>query len=200
MSVQQAKIDYITGVASDLFLRDGIASVTIKDVAVAAGIGEATLFRYFSTKQNLVLRAAERMSAEIRATYFDLTAAATGLGKLEAFYNSFLRIYLEHPAYYRFIFEFDATYEATVGLEEYEDTLLPYMQDYLDAYRLGRFDGTVREIEDVSLFYLTTTHALMGLCKKLTMDQIVLSQDKDGKREVEALIDLYIFRLKNLCV
>ena len=38
MSVQQAKIDYITGVASDLFLRDGIASVTIKDVARAAGV------------------------------------------------------------------------------------------------------------------------------------------------------------------
>jgi len=200
MSVQQAKIDYITKVAADLFLRDGIAAVTIKDVSMAAGVGEATLFRYFSTKQNLAMRAAGLMADEIHATYFDLSRADTGLGKLEAFYGNFLRIYLERPAYYRFIFEFDATQEVKGETKEYEDTLLPYMQDYLDAYRLGRFDGTVAEIADVSLFYLTTTHALMGLCKKLTMDQFVLSQDKDGRREVETLIDLIIFRLKNLCV
>ena len=200
MSVQQAKIDYITQLAADLFLQKGIASVTIKDVATAAGVGEATLFRYFSTKQNLVMRAAERMADQIHATYFDLSRASTGMDKLEAFYGNFLRIYLERPAYYRFIFEFDATHDATVGLEQYESTLLPYMQDYLDAYRLGIEDGTVREIEDVRLFYLTTTHALMGLCKKLTMDQIVLSQDKDGRHEVEMLIELIVYRLKNLCV
>ena len=200
MSVHQAKIDYITKIAADLFLQKGIASVTIKDVATAAGVGEATLFRYFSTKQNLVARAAGRMADEIHATYFDLTHADTGLGKLEAFYGNFLRIYLEHPEYFRFIFEFDATHDTAVGLEEYEDTLLPYMQDYLDAYRLGREDGTVGEIADVRLFYLTTTHALMGLCKKLTMDRIVLSQDKEGRREIEALIELIVYRLKNLCV
>lgn len=200
MSVQQAKIDYITQLAADLFLQKGIASVTIKDVATAAGVGEATLFRYFSTKQNLVLRAAGHMADQIHATYFDLSRAITGMDKLEAFYGNFLRIYLENPAYYRFIFEFDATHDATAGLKEYEDTLLPYMQDYLDAYRLGIEDGTVREIENVRLFYLTTTHALMGLCKKLTMDQIVLSQDKDGRLEVEMLIELIVYRLKNLCV
>ena len=200
MSIRTAKIDYIVHAAADLFLSKGIAAVTIKDVTQVAGVGEATMYRYFSTKQNLVLRAAGLMADEIRASYFDLTAASTGLAKLEAFYGNFLRIYLERPAYYRFIFEFDATAELQGGAAEYEQTLLPYMQDYLDAYRAGRADGTVREIEDVKLFYLTTTHAIMGLCKKMTMDRVLLEQDKEGEREIRMLIDLIVYRLKNLCV
>ena len=128
VSLQQAKIDYITRVAADLFLSKGIAGVTIKDITSVVGVGEATVYRYFGTKQNLVVKAAGRMADEIHATYFDLSAEHTGLGKLQAFYGSFLRIYREHPEYYRFIFEFDAAGEAMEELEEYEDTLLPYMQ------------------------------------------------------------------------
>jgi len=199
MSVQQAKIDYIVEAAADLFLERGIASVTIKDVAAQVGVGEATLYRYFATKQHLVLLAAQHLADGIHASYFDLTDARTGLDKLSAFYQNFLRIYLEHPEYYRFIFEFDATTPAKAGLAEYEKTLLPYSQDYMDAYLLGRKDGSVKEVEDVKLFYLTTTHALLGLCKKLTMDKVVLEQDAYGRQEVESLIRIIIYNLNNLC-
>lgn len=200
MSVQQAKIDYIVKVAVDLFLQKGIDAVTIKDVSTVAGVGEATIYRYFSTKQNLVLRAAGRMADDLHATYFNLEGATTGLGKLVAFYQNFLRIYREHPAYYRFIFEFDAMQQVAGELDEYESTLLPYMQSYLDAYALGRSDGTVKEMADVRLFYLATTHALMGLCKKLTMDRVVLKQDARGEEEIQMLIDVFIDRVTDLCV
>jgi AcrR family transcriptional regulator len=200
MGIQQAKIDYIIKVAAELFLERGIAQVTVKDITAVAGVGEATVYRYFATKQNLVMRAATLMAVEIRTSYFDLGVADTGLGKLKAFYDNFLRIYREHPEYYRFIFEFDATHEADGGLDEYEDTLLPYMQQYLAAYELGRADGTVAEIDDVQLFYLTTTHAVMGLCKKLTMGAVVLKQDRFGEQEIAMLIDTILYRLTNLCV
>lgn len=199
MGVQQAKMDYIVAVAADLFLREGIASVTIKDITAKVGVGEATMYRYFSTKQNLVVRAAGQMADKIHADYFDLSGAATGLDKLQAFYGNFLRIYRERPQYYRFIFEFDATIQPQ-GLEEYEDTLLPYKQGFWEAYRQGREDGTVRQIDDVDLFYFSTTHALMGLCKKLTMDSVVLKQDRYGEQEIETLIAIIIYSVKNLCV
>ena len=144
MSIQQAKINYIVKTAADLFLEKGIGAVTIKDVATQVGVGEATVYRYFATKQHLVILAAQQMADDIHASYFDLTKAQTGLDKLRTFYRNFLRIYLDHPEYYRFIFEFDATVQAQVGLEGYEKTLLPYLQDYMDAYQLGREDGSVQ--------------------------------------------------------
>ena len=52
-------------------------------------------------------------------------------------------------------------------------------------------------VDDIKLFYITTTHALMGLCKKLTVDSVVLKQDSYGKEEVEMLINIIIYSLKN---
>ena len=196
MSIKQAKVNYIISAATELFLQQGIANVTIKDVTSKVGVGEATIYRYFSTKQNLVISVAGLMANEIRTKYFDLSKEQTGIGKIEAFYNNFLKIFEEHPEYYRFIFEFDATVQMQ-ETSKYEENLLPYMQDFLAAYKLGLQDGTVKEIENVELFYLTTTHAIMGLCKKLTMNSVVLDQDKNGKEEVKILIETIIYRLKN---
>ena len=196
MSIKQAKIDYIVSIASELFLSKGIEAVTIKDITQKVGVGEATIYRHFSTKQNLVIHAAKTMADQIHTKYFDLSKATTGISKMETFYNNFLKIYEEHPEYFRFISEFDSIIKADGGLDQYEDTLLPYMEDYLNAYNLGLKDGTINKIDNIELFYLTSTHAVMGICKKLTMDSVVLKQDSYGKQEVEMLIDIILYKLK----
>ncbi len=47
MSLKDLKIKFVVDVATNLFLQDSINTVTIKDIAVAADIGEATIYRYF---------------------------------------------------------------------------------------------------------------------------------------------------------
>ena len=196
MSIKQAKIDYIVSVASQLFLSKGIESVTLKDIAKEVGVGEATIYRHFTTKQNLVMLAAQSMANDLHNKYFDLDDTANGISMIEAFYNNFLKIYEEHPEYYRFISDFDIMVHEDSSLEEYEYSLLPYMEVYLDAYERGLIDKTINKIDNIQLFYITTTHALMGLCKKLTKDSVVLKQDTFGKQEVEMLIDTIIYKLK----
>lgn len=44
----------IAGAALDLFAERGFASVTIADVAAAAGVGERTVYRYFPDKEELL--------------------------------------------------------------------------------------------------------------------------------------------------
>jgi AcrR family transcriptional regulator len=44
----------IAAAASDLFARDGYASVTMAQVATAAGVSDQTLYNYFPTKESLV--------------------------------------------------------------------------------------------------------------------------------------------------
>ena len=197
MSIKQAKVDYIISIASEMFLSEGIENVNIKDIANKADVGEATIYRYFSNKQTLVIYAAEKMAEKLHSDYFDLDDSTDGITMVEAFYNNFLKIYSEHPEYYRFISEFDVLIQENSQLENYEYTLLPYMEIFLDAYEKGLIDKSIRKVDDIRLFYITTTHALMGLCKKLTVDSVVLNQDKYGIEEVEMLINIIIYRLKN---
>ena len=197
MSIKQANIDYIISIASEMFLSEGIENVNIKDIANKADVGEATIYRYFSNKQTLVIYAAQKMAENLHNDYFDLDDSTDGITMVEAFYNNFLKIYSEHPEYYRFIAEFDAIIQENSQLENYEYTLLPYMEIFLDAYEKGLIDKSIKMVDDIRLFYITTTHALMGLCKKLTVDSVVLKQDKYGIEEVEMLINIIIYRLKN---
>lgn len=52
---RQAAIAEITKVAMDLFLERGFEATTFDDIATAAGISRRSLFRYFGTKEDIVL-------------------------------------------------------------------------------------------------------------------------------------------------
>lgn len=195
MSIKDAKIKYIVDGATELFLERGIAEVTIKDVARATGVGEATVYRYFTKKQNLVLSAAAKLGKESLKGFITLRGA-TGLEKLTDFYTVFLRVFIERTELYKFISEFDIYFAREGGdLSDYEKALLPFYESFSEAYEEGVLDGTVKEIADLELFYLTTTHALFGLCKKMASENI-LEQDRRGEEEIKLLLSIIVSNLK----
>ena len=55
---KQRKRDIILKAAEKLFLQKGIEKTTMNDIAQEAGIGIATLFRYFSKKETIILTVA----------------------------------------------------------------------------------------------------------------------------------------------
>ena len=65
MAIKDAKINYILDCAINVFLERSISEVTVHDIAVSAGVGEATIYRYFSTKQNLVCAIATELQNKI---------------------------------------------------------------------------------------------------------------------------------------
>ncbi|MCM4077548.1 TetR family transcriptional regulator [Paractinoplanes hotanensis] len=52
---RQAAIAEISAIAMDLFLERGFEVTTFDDIATAAGISRRSLFRYFGTKEDIVL-------------------------------------------------------------------------------------------------------------------------------------------------
>ncbi|HET6479754.1 MAG TPA: TetR family transcriptional regulator [Actinoplanes sp.] len=52
---RQAAILEVSAVAMDLFLERGFDATTFDDIAAAAGISRRSLFRYFGTKEDIVL-------------------------------------------------------------------------------------------------------------------------------------------------
>ena len=199
MSLKDAKMNFLVDMATDLFMSRSIQEVTIRDIAVSAQVGEATIYRYFGKKQALVVQAAMKLQDIVSSGYFQLDNKLNGYQKLEAFYLSYLSIFDHHRDFYKFLSEFDAymSVENTDVLNPYENAIDQYKSAYMSAYEQGLKDGSVKKQENIDLFYFSTTHAVLELCKKLAL-KAVLNQDLAIEKlgEVRCLIDIVLSNLK----
>ena len=199
MSLKDAKVNFLVDMATDLFMSRSIQEVTIRDIAISAQVGEATIYRYFGKKQELVVQAAMKLQSIVSSGYFKLDDKSNGYQKLEAFYLSYLNIFDQHRNFYKFLSEFDA-YMSTENkdvLNPYEDAIDQYKSAFMKAYEQGLKDGSIKEQENIDLFYFSTTHAILELCKKLAL-KAVLNQDLAIEKlgEVRCLINIVLNELK----
>ena len=201
MSLKDAKINFLVDIATDLFMCRSVSEVTIRDIAISAQVGEATVYRYFGNKQNVVIHAAMKIQGIVSEDFFKLEKGKTGYEKLTLFYQSYYEIFSKHPNFYKFLSEFDAYMagEQSDAINPYEEAIDSYKDFFMQAYKLGLEDGSVKEQKDVETFYFSTTHALLELCKKLASKKAVISQDKrlQKKGEVQCLIDVIVASIKN---
>lgn len=199
MSLKDAKVNFLVDMATDLFMSRSIQEVTIRDIAVSAQVGEATIYRYFGKKQELVVQAAMKLQGIVSKDYFRLDEKANGYQKLEAFYLSYLKIFDQHRDFYKFLNEFDSymSVENKDILNPYENAIDQYKSAFMKAYQQGLKDGSVKEQENIDLFYFSTTHSILELCKKLAL-KAVLNQDLVIEKlgEVRCLIDIVLSVLK----
>ena len=199
MTITDAKKNFIIDETLALFFERSISEVTMHDIAIRAGVGDATIYRYFSTKHNLVCAAATKLEKQIFDAYFDFRAATTGFERLSMFYQNYLKIFSSHREFFKFINEFDAYMldEGKTDSEDYASVLDLYKALCSEAYEQGLSDGSIMSVNDFDTFYYATTHALLELCKKLSAPDIV-RQDKSAnkEREIATLTELVLFKLK----
>ena len=200
MSFKDLKRDYIVDSAKKLFLSRSISEITIKDISSVSGIGEATIYRYFNNKENLVIAVSLSIQQDILKVPFS-EEQRSGIEKIQDFFELFRKIFVEHKDYFKFIAEFDTVYlnniknkenkEYSLGLDAFYDL-------FMSAYELGLKDKSIKEVENIKLYYYTCTHSLLELCKKLASTESGLKQDKEVSKvsEIEYLISLFISVLK----
>lgn len=83
------KRDHILAVAKRVFARDGFAAASINEVAREAGVSVGGLYRYFSTKDHLLLTLIERGVATLEETFDKiLDGSGTPLDRIEAVINA----------------------------------------------------------------------------------------------------------------
>ena len=202
MSLKDVKVNFLVDMATDLFMVRSISEVTIKDIAIAAQVGEATIYRYFGSKQNIVVHAAMKIQGIVSKDFFNLEKGKNGFEKLKVFYESYYEIFIKHPDFYKFLNEFDAyvSVEDSSITNPYESAIDSYKNFYMDAYELGLKDGSIRKQNDIEMFYFSTTHALLELAKKLAFKKAVLNQDNriEKTSELQCLIAIILQSLNNL--
>ena len=200
MSLKDAQINFLVDMSTDLFMARSISEVTIKDIAITAQVGEATIYRYFGSKQNIVVQAAMKIQGIVSTDFFNLEKGKTGFVKLNLFYKSYYDIFVKYPKFYKFLDEFDAfvSVENCSTINPYESAVDAYKNFYMDAYKLGLKDGSIKEQADIEMFYFSTTHAILELAKKLAAKKAVLNQDTKIEKtsELQCLIDVILNALK----
>ena len=202
MGLKDVKINFLVDIATDLFMCRSISEVTIRDIAISAQVGEATIYRYFGNKQNLVFQAAMKLQRIVSEGFFRLEKGQNGFEKLKLFYESYYEIFVTHPNFYKFLNEFDSyiAVEHADDMNSYENAIDQYKNAYMDAYELGLKDGSIKEQKDIEMFYFSTTHALLEICKKMAYKRAVINQDTriEKDSEIKCLIDIILVSLNNL--
>lgn len=200
MSVLDTKRNYVVDAATRLFLSRPFSDVTVREVAEEAGVGEATVYRYFSTKSALIVACALKLEKEVAQFFLRESKPSDGYTRLSRFYASYVDLFAFHPELYHFLYEFDVfcVERRVKGLDEYSDNLDLFRDAYLAAYYDGVRDGSIREMKNPELFYYTTTHAILSLAKKLAVEGGIVRQDQttDPIGELRALNETFLYSLR----
>lgn len=172
--------------AISCFSKKGIETTAIADIAAASGFGEATLYRYFSNKENLIMECGLdfwRMAGE---RYEELTERESyrqksGIEQVEELLLLTQDLFESQRGMFKFLHDLDgyltSHHVQSDMLAEYEE-LVDRPKPYLcEAIEKGKRDGTVKCGADTQELYYTLTHTVLSLLQKMAGIGMLLSGD-----------------------
>ncbi len=193
---------YIVTTALSVFKNNGIEQTTIQEIADASQVGVATVFRYFETKKQLVIEAAQLLWESeydtIERYLPDGYETMSGLMQLRHVLLVFKYYYQNHPEVFRFLEQFDNfVAKEHISADElvlYEERVLALQIPILRAIQKGRHDQTIRVDLDPDVLYFTLTHQLMSLISKLVLRGSILSSDLkvSGEAQIDLVLNMII--------
>ena len=159
----EQRTQQILHTALKLFCEKGIEDTSVEEIAKAAGVGPATIYRYFETKAELAISAGIAYWQMVAGKYLD-------------------SIFQEEFLFLKFLQEFDIFVQryhiSKERLEEYEEYILnlkPYMTNALEK---GLKDKSLSFSYTIDEVYFSVTHTLLSLMQKLACNGHILSSDE----------------------
>lgn len=164
---QQNKEERLNGIieqAEILFLQDGFERVQMQDIADAAEIGVATLFRYFPKKDQLIVAAAVRNLSPTLETFKQLTTTpGDAYTRLTAVLDHMLDQQMKQTNHSRFreAFESYASFVASPlpDIDDYIDLQCEIIKTLDPLIEEGKMDGSFRNDIDVKATLVTIINA-----------------------------------------
>lgn len=180
-----------------IFAEKGIEAVRMQDVADAAGLGIATMYRYFSGKLAFVIAVGAKKWAEyfleIENEYVrrggEMMSAAE---ELEFYLSAYILLYREHKDILRFNQNFNGyvIHEGATAeqLADYLRAVEPFLKKFHRLYEKGRQDGSIRTDEPEQAMFNATMHIMLAVCSRFAQGVLYRSGDpEDLTRELMIL-------------
>ena len=199
----QQRRERILGVSMELFWEKCVEDASMEEVAKRAGAGPATVYRYFSTKIELVIETAELYWERVARKYLqELQEANTGYVQLEKTLDIFYKIFQGEKPFLKFLQEFDVFVKkyqiSEERLTDYESGILklkPYVTDSLEK---GLADKSLFFTCSVDEMYFSLMHTLLALMEKLAVGGDILSSDQEveGQKQFHIVTELLLRGIK----
>ena len=164
-----------------LFSERGIERVTMPEIAEDSGVGRPTLYRYFSTKQDMVIEVSTWKWCEYIENYRASISQKqreemTGAEHLRWFLDSFIDLYRNHCDLLRFNYYFNSYLRIEAPTLEqkkpYMNMLTQLHKDFRRLYAKGIQDGTIRtEISEKEMLS-STFHIMLAVATRYAVGLI----------------------------
>lgn len=188
-----ARREKILETAYRVFAEHRITPVTMNDIAKAAGIGVATLYRYYSSKPDLVVAVGTWVWQDFFAqnqTRAD-SEAMTAAEELAFYLDSFLELYRRHPAILRFNQFFNVYMQniqiSSEALQPYTDMIGTIYAKFAKMYARAERDGTVRTDMSAKQMFSYTLHIMLAAVTRYAVG-LVYQPDGDINPEAELVL------------
>ena len=203
--IKQNNISAAVEAGCALFQDKGIDSVKMTEIARKAKIGIASLYRYFDTKEKLVIACAVKMWEEVIGEILpnyqsEEFASLNGFERIEHIFRVYRLLCNKYKDFVKFVAVFDSyclnNKVEPSKLADYEQIITTLYRFFSDAFDCGVQDGSIRQGIDKKQFYLTCNHALMAVVQKLVSGEILSQDNFAGFGEVDIMTDIFLSYIK----
>ncbi|MGQ4665378.1 TetR/AcrR family transcriptional regulator [Metabacillus halosaccharovorans] len=179
--------------AEHLFLEGGIDAIQMQDIALAEGIGIATLFRYFPKKEKLIVAVAiqnlERMLTQLNEI---VQSSKTAYERLEELLNYLLlnQTNEKNASKFREAFESYASFvkEPLADIELYIDVQKEITQSLLPIIEDGISDGSLRTDIPIKETIITIINTYGTFGNNVLLKTPITYIEEDFKPEIQLRI------------
>ena len=169
-----------------LFAARSIEAVKLSEIAEAADVGIATLYRYFKTKPDLVIEIGTKKwheyYEEVERNYAACGGAQTdALGEMEIYLDSIIELYRSHRDILKFNRNFD-TYvvhqECTAEqMRPYNEAVEVFATKFHTVYRKAQEDGTLDIRVSEKRLFVGTLYTVLSVAGKFAEGLVYPSED-----------------------
>lgn len=202
--LKNARIQRIFEGAYSLFSERGIDTITMTDIADIAQIGVASLYRYFSTKEEVAIQTAiwawqkqiiDYLPELVNSNYME----KNGIEQVEHIIQMYANLFETKPTFLRFIYFFDSfAVRSNISqsrLNNYENMIIEINNIFYQAVQKGIRDKTIKQayVNKEKELCFSIMQTMFSLTQKLTLNQNLLHMDsKSNGKEVILLLQKII--------
>lgn len=170
---RESQREGILEAAEELFIQKGIEQVTIGKIAKEARLTRATIYKYFSNKEEIAKEIYANVTKGWRERHEKEVWPFSGNGyqRLENFLLSFFEYLFQNPREASFVAELNYLYAKQWSAEFFIETMRENLQEDYDfvqeSIRKGIEDGSLRTDIDAELILAAFFNFLPGMLNRL---------------------------------
>lgn len=182
---KEASRSNIVSVSKELFLRNGFSQTNMADIATQAKISRKTLYRYFSSKEEIAM--------EIELEVFEIfvkvqehyikSLVGNGYEKLTKYLEKLDQMVDEYSQLLRFTGMFDTylvgEYPNTESQKAFTHLISKVDQPFIGFITEGISDGSIVTDTEVKYLARTISNSFLALAQRIVTRQTHLNQEQD---------------------